>query len=515
MTEVTFGPFRLDFDQRQLTRGGEPVVLGSRAMDLLCVLAAARGDLVTKNELLSRVWPDVVVEENNIQVHVSALRKALDVGQDVASCIVTVPGRGYRFAGLSAATSVSRNPDTLRPPLQVPDRPSIAVLPFANLSGDVDQEYFADGISEDIITALTRYRWFFVIASNSSFSYKGQATDVKQVAAELGVRYILQGSVRKSAQRVRVTAQLVDASSSIQIWAERFDRDLAEIFSVQDEITERVAGAIEPELLKHEGGQAAQRATGSLTTWDLVRQGTWYFHQLAEPTHLRSRELFREAVRLDPQFPEAHMWLARAGTSIVSYGWAKDEPAEMKEAMEAGIRALQLDEKDAYAQYAMAMAHIFSCSMESAIRFAQKSVELSPSFALGHLVLGMARLYSGRAAEAVGPLEHGLRLNPYDPQNFHWFRILALAYYFSGQNELAVQAALKALNVRPSWPFTLETVAVCYAALNRLQDAKESIDRMRQLPGPRTDPTAPMKALNPAWAEQISAMLAKAERTPQ
>jgi TolB-like protein len=511
---MAFGPFQLDLDQRQLTRGGTPVVLGSRPMDLLCILAAARGQLVTKDELLSKVWPDVIVEENNIQVQVSALRKALGDGQDGASYIVTVPGRGYRFAGSSTASLVL-DAEALQPPLRVPDRPSIAVLPFTNVGGDAEQESFADGISEDIITALTRHRWFLVIARNSSFSYKAQPTDVKQVATELGARYVLQGSVRKSAQRVRVTAQLVDASSGIQIWTERFDRELAEIFSVQDEIAEKVAGAIEPELLKHEGGQAAQRATGSLTAWNLVRQGTWYFHQLTEATHLRSRALFREAVRLDPQFPEAHMWLSRAGTSIVSYGWAEDEPAEMKEAMEAGIRAVQLDEKDAYTQYAMAMAHIFSCSMESAIRFAQKTIDLSPSFALGHLVLGMARLYSGCAAKAVEPLEHGLRLNPYDPQNFHWFRILALAHYFSGQNEPAIQAALKALNVRPSWPFTLETVAVCYAALDRLPDAKECIDRMQRLPGPKTDPIAPMKALNPDWAEHLSAMLRKATGVPQ
>ena len=301
-------------------------------------------------------------------------------------------------------------------------------------------------------------------------------------------------------------------STSAQIWAERYDREVADVFAVQDEITERVAGAIEPELLKHEGGQAAQRIAGSLSAWDLVRRGTWYFHQLTEATHLRSRELFREAVDLTPQLAEAHMWLARAGTSIVSYGWADDEMAEMKEAMDAAIKAVQFDEKDAYAHYALAMAHIFSCSMQPALRFAQKSVDLSPSFALGHLVLGMAQLYSGNAAVAVQSLEHGLRLNPYDPQNFHWFRMLALHHHFSGRSDFALEAALKALSIRPSWPFSLETVALCYAALGRPHDAKRSLVRMRELPGPRTDPTMPLRMLNPAWSEQISAMLGKAER---
>jgi TolB-like protein len=512
MTEVAFGPFRLDLKQRQLTRGGSPVALGSRALDLLCVLVAARGQVVTKDQLLSQVWPDVVVEENNIQVHVSALRKALDSGDATASYIATLPGRGYRFIGLSDPLQPSEAVGVASPPLTVPERPSIAVLPFANLSGDVEQEYFAEGISEDIITALTRHRWFFVIARNSSFSYKGRHIDVKQVGAELGVRYVLEGSVRKFAQRVRVTVQLVAAGTGAQIWAERYDRDVADVFAVQDDITERVAGAIEPELLKHEGGQAAQRSIGSLNVWDLVRRGTWYFHQLTEATHLRSRELFREAVHLAPELAEAHIWLARAGVSIVSYGWAEDDVAEMKEAMDAAIKAIQLDERDAYAHYALAMAHIFSSSMQPALRFAQKSVDLSPSFALGHLVLGMARLYSGDAAGALRPLEHGLRLNPYDPQNFHWFRILALAYYFSGRTEVALEAALKALNVRPSWPFTLETVAVCYVALGQLQDAKETLDRMRQLAGRTTDPTMPLRVLNPTWSDQISAMLRSADR---
>lgn len=511
MTEVAFGPFRLDLTQRQLTRGGSPVVLGGRALDLLCVLVAARGQVVTKDQLLSQVWPDVVVEENNIQVHVSALRKALDSGHATASYIATVPGRGYRFVGLSNSLQTPEAASVARPSLTVPEKPSIAVLPFANLSGDVEQEYFAEGISEDIITALTRYRWFFVIARNSSFSYKGRHVDVKQVGAELGVRYLLEGSVRKSAQRVRVTVQLVDASTAAQIWAERYDRDVADVFTVQDEITERVAGAIEPELLKHEGGQAALRSIGNLNAWDLVRRGSWYFHQLSEATHLRSRELFRDAVNLAPQLAEAHMWLARAGTSIVSYGWAEDDVAEMKEAMDAAIKAAQLDEKDAYAHYALAMAHIFSCSMQPALRFAQKSVDLSPSFALGYLVLGMARLYSGNAAGALQPLEHGLRLNPYDPQNFHWFRILGLAHYFSGRTELALEAALKALNVRPSWPFTLETVVVCYVTLGRLEDAKESLELMRQFAGPSTDPTMPLRVLNPTWSDQISAMLRRAD----
>ena len=286
--DVQFGPFRLDLVRRQLTRDGAPVRLGARSMDILCVLAAAKGELVTKDQLMARIWPGNIVEENAIQVHVSALRKAIDDEQNSASYVVTVPGRGYRFV-CPAPSSGGRSASGAA--FGLPDKPSIAVLPFSNLSGDREQEYFADGIAEDIITALARARWFFVIARNSSFAFKGKAVEAKQIAQNLGVQYVLEGSVRKSGDRVRITAQLIDARAGIHVWGERYDRHLRDIFAVQDEITERVTGAIEPELLKSEGLRATARGISSLTAWDLVRQGTWQFHQITKPTHLRGREL--------------------------------------------------------------------------------------------------------------------------------------------------------------------------------------------------------------------------------
>ena len=207
-------------------------------------------------------------------------------------------------------------------PIEREHRPSIAVLPFANLGDEKEQEYLADCITEDIITALTRFRWFFVIARNSSFAYKGKSLDAKQVAQELGVRYLLEGSVRKSSQHIRISAQLVDATSGKHIWAERDDLELTEVFAIQDEIAERVAGAIEPELLRTEGAQAAARHTGNMTAWDLVRRGTWHFHQVTRENHLKARELFRQACELDPELPEAHLWLGRVSAGIVAYRWS-------------------------------------------------------------------------------------------------------------------------------------------------------------------------------------------------
>ncbi|TIQ02538.1 MAG: transcriptional regulator, partial [Mesorhizobium sp.] len=212
--------------------------------------------------------------------------------------------------------------------------------------------YLADGITEDIITALTRFRWFRVIGRNSSFVYRDKCLGSKQVAGELGVRYVLEGSVRRSGSHVRVSVQLVDAASASQIWAERYEMELAEAFAVQDAIAERITGAIEPELLKTESLPAGARHSGNVTAWDLVRQGTWHFHHVGQKTHLRARELFREACRLDPDLAEAHLWLGRVSAGIVAYGWSDRPSEDIREGLDAALVAVRLDEKNPYSHYA-------------------------------------------------------------------------------------------------------------------------------------------------------------------
>ena len=332
---------------------------------------------------------------------------------------------------------------------------------------------------------------------------------MKQVARELGVRYVLEGSVRRSGRRVRITAQLIDAATGTHIWAERYDRDLTDIFDVQDEITGQVAGAIEPELLKTEGLAAIGR-TEILSAWDLVRQGTWNFHQVTRETHLCARELFRRAIKLDPKLPEAHIWLARVSAGVCAYGWTEDPKSDLREGMRVALSAVQLDERNPYSHYALAIVSVFSGELEQAVRAAEKSIELSPSFALGHLVLGMARLFSGQPEAAIKPLEDGIRLSPFDPQNFVWFQVLSLAEYFAGNREAALQAALRALKVRPAWRPTLEVVALCYAGLNRLDEARAFVEQLHHLEKPPGDVFAQMKTNNPEWAASMSAMLEKA-----
>src|SRR6516162_580417 len=295
--EISFGRFRLDPVRRELRRDGKPVRLGSRARDILCVLASTGGAVVSKDELMERVWSGVVVEENNLQVHIRALRKALEGDDDGESWIVTVPGRGYRLLRPQQPPAVAE--PAPKPSLPSPDKPSLAVLPFVNLSGDPEQEYFADGMVEEIITTLSRIRWLFVVARTSSFSYKGQAVDVRQIGRELGVRYVLEGSVRKGGNRIRITYQLIDAGTGAHLSADHFDGPLEDVFELQDKVASSVAGVIEPVLQAAETERSTGRPTTDLTAYDLYLRAHAMIWSAAGriPEALR---LLEQAIARDP-----------------------------------------------------------------------------------------------------------------------------------------------------------------------------------------------------------------------
>lgn len=473
---------------------------------MLSALTASSGKVLTKAELMRAGWGDAAVEESNLSVQIAALRKQLGPTAEGGDWITTVPRVGYRFAGALKKEPTERIAEPSLAGTEREHRPSIAVLPFVDLSGEKEQEYLADGITEDIITALTRFRWLFVIARNSSFTYKHKSLDAKQIAQELGVEYLIEGSVRKSAQKIRISAQLVEAISGKHIWAERYDLEMTEVFAIQDDIAERVVGAIEPELLKTEGALAA-RHTGNITAWDTVRRGTWHFHQVTRENHLKARELFRQAARLDPELPEGHLWLGRVSAGLIAYDWSDNRIADLQEGTEAALRAVQLDERNPYAHYALAIVSAYAERFEQSISAARKAIEINPSFALGHLVLGMALLFSGHASEAIGPTEYGLRLSPYDPQNFVWFNILALARLFSGRAEAGLEAAARAFQVRPNWWVSLEVLICCYTALGKSDEARRCAQQMATLTKQPGDVLAPLKAHNPAWIEQITSAL--------
>jgi len=314
---LLFDRFRLDPRGGGLFRcaddGAEiPIALGSRALDILALLIDRRGDVVTKDEIVANVWRGALVEGSNLTVQISALRRVLEQGRAPGSCIQTVVRRGYRFVmPVSRGMRESAAEPGLGPgkPLQLPDVPSIAVLPFLNMSGDPEQDYFVDGMVEEIITALSRIRWLFVIARNSSFTYKGLAIDVKQVGRELGVRYVLKGSVRKAGERVRITAQLLDATTGTHLWADRFDGPLEDVFELQDKVASNVAGVIEPTLQAAETARSAGRPTSDLTAYDLYLRAYAMFWSSVEriPEALRLTE---QAIARDPSYGPTLAWAA-------------------------------------------------------------------------------------------------------------------------------------------------------------------------------------------------------------
>lgn len=506
-----FGSFMLDAARGTLLRDGAPLTIGHRGLSLLQALVKANGQAVTKAELMDAAWPRAVVEESNLSVQIAALRKLLGSAPGGGEWIATVARIGYRFCYPVTVREAQVDGPVSRDLADSAVRPSIAVLPLVNMGGDVEQEYFADGVTEDIITALSRFRWFFVIGRSTSFAFKGRSASAKEVARELSIRYVLEGSVRKSAQRVRISVQLIDAASESQLWGEHYDFDLGDMFAVQDTLAEQVAGAIEPELLKMESALvAARRPGGDMTVWDLVHRGTWFFHQVNRASHLQARELFRQACKLGPDFPQASIWLARVSAGLVAYGWSDNEEADLQEGIEAAVRAIHADEKNPYAHYALAITSVYASVFDQAIRAAERAVELTHSFALGHLVLGMARLFSGDAEGAIEPLEHGLRLNPFDPQNFVWCNTLTYAHLFAGHADRALGWAERALEIRPYWSPAIESAACCHVVLGHREAARECAEHLVGVPKLSGDALAPLKRHNPRWSDDMTAWLGEA-----
>jgi TolB-like protein len=501
-----FGPFLLDTARGTLTRDGGAVAVGQRGLRILQTLLEAGGEPVSKADLMRRAWPGLVVEDSNLSVQVTALRKLLGPSpDDGAEWIVTVPRLGYRMPFVAAVE------DTHLAPLEPDDvdlggRPGIAVLAFTHLGDDPTQEYLADGITEALITALTRFRWFSVTGRNASHVYKLHPVKRREAAAELGVRYLVEGSVRRSGERLRISTQLVDATSDRCLWAERYDRADTDLFEVQDAIVHQVAGAIEPELLKSTGQQASRRRAGGVTAWELVAQGSWFFHHVTQPTHLKARELFRQAGRLEPELTEARLWLGRVNAGLVAYGWSDDPARDLGEGQAAALEAVQLDEKNPYAHYALAIVSNYLDDFALALRSAEKAIDLSPSFALGHLVHGMAALYAGDTGRAAPSLEHGLRLNRYDTQNFVWYNVLALACLFAARPKDGLRHALAALQVRPSWRPSMRTATAAHAALGHRDAASQWSRKWSEAPA-AADALQPLWRCNPRWADEMEHLL--------
>jgi adenylate cyclase len=387
------------------------------------------------------------------------------------------PVRVYRIDLSGTDTdSVSRGSDAGGLPL--PDKPSIAVLPFENMSGDPEQEFFADGMAEEIITALSRYRWFFVIARNSSFTYKGRAVDVTQVAKELGVRYVLEGSVRKAGNRVRVTAQLIDATTGNHIWAERYDRELDDIFALQDDITEAIVAAIEPELGGVERERAFRKLPGSLDVWGLYQRGLWHIYQFTREDRIEALSLFKQARELDSKFGPAHAGVSFAHFLAVYLGYTEDREADLANCYEAARKSVECDEKDPVGHWVLARAHLLRGEHERAIAEFTTAIELNPSFAQGYYNLGWALVQAGRPVEALPHLDKAYRLSPHDPLVFAFMNVRSLALVLMGDLEQAFEWAAKATRQPHAHFHTFAIAAVCAALFGREDEARRAVDEI-------------------------------------
>ncbi|AJD44328.1 adenylate cyclase 5 (plasmid) [Rhizobium gallicum bv. gallicum R602sp] len=351
-----------------------------------------------------------------------------------------------------------------------PPKLSIAVLPFANMSGDVEQEYFADGISEDIITALSKLPQLFVIARNSSFTFKGKNVHVQEVGRNLGVRYVLEGSVRRSGNRVRITAQLIDAASGGHLWAERFDRDLTDIFAVQDDVTQQIVDALAINLTEGDRQRMAPEHTGNVEAYDYFLRGRELWHRLTKETNIAARDLLQRAIELDPNFASAHAFLAL--THVLDYlnGWSPSPPSSREQAEELARRAVALDDRDPRAHWALSIVELYSRRHDMAISEAQHAIILNPNFAEGHVSLGEALYYSGRPDEALKHFDEAKVLNPYFPDVLLHFQ--ALASFQLGRYEQAVGLLKERLTRNPVTDVSRALLASSYGHLCRFDEAR-------------------------------------------
>ncbi len=480
-----FGSFRLAPAERQLLCNGAPVELGARAFDLLVALVRRNGRLATKDDLMAEVWPRAVVEENNLQAHISALRKVLAQDADGQGYLVTVPGHGYRFIAevtRESAPGPEAEGSASRPAAPAGDKASLAVLPFQNMSPDPEQEYFADGIVEEVITALSRMGWLFVIARNSSFAYKGRAVDVKQVGRELGVRYVLEGSVRKSGTRVRITGQLIDATTGAHLWADRFDGTLNDIFDLQDEVTASVVGQIAPRLEEAEIRRAKHKPTGSLDAYDCFLRGMASQYRWTSESISEALGFFYKAIELDPDFAAAYGAAAWCYVHRKHWGWTTDRAREIVETARLARRAAELGKNDPVALGTGGIALTFVVGeLDEGAALIERALALNPNLATVWLVSGWQMIYLGEPNLAIEHLNRAMRLSPFDPFTFILHGGLAHAHFFAGRYDEALAWARKAIQGRPDWRAGLRIIAAAAALSGRLDEARQVMASSREL----------------------------------
>ena len=454
-----FAGHTLDADRRELRLGTKTIAVEPQVFDLLIYLLENRDRVVSKDDLIASVWNGRIVSDSTLASRVNAARRAVGDSGDAQKLIRTISRKGLRFIGAVRTEPHCEAPPFAREPslhdlhtqsrqaLRQPDRPAIAVLPFVNMSGDTEQEYFSDGISEDIITGLSKLRWFLVIARNSSFIYKGKSVHMRQIAEELGVRYVVEGSVRKGGDRVRITAQLNDAATGSHIWAERYDRELADVFAVQDEITEAIVATIEPLLYAAEGFRAQRKAPDSLDAWDLVMRALSHHWRVTRQDNVVAQALLEKATVIDPNYGQALGVLATSYMFSAHMGWA--ELATVAPiAGRAALAAMQVDGADPWAHFALGCVCLFARRFDDALTELELALLLNPSFSLAQGYYGLALSYCGRWEEGAAAANRALRLSPRDPLSAVYYGIVAYAQFVGRNYQQAALLARQAIRQR-------------------------------------------------------------------
>lgn len=491
-----FGDYVLDPERRELTRGSEAIAIGPQVFDLLLYLVQNREHVVSKNTLLDMVWSGRVISESTLSSHINATRKAISDSGGEQRLIRTIARKGFRFVGDvreiqsgDSPASVNTEPDgsSKTPPeaRTLLYQPSIAALPFLNLSGDSEQEYFTDGVVEDIISALSRFHWLFVIARNSSFTYKGRAVDVKQVGRELGVRYVLEGSVRKAKNRMRIAGQLIDASTGAHLWAERFEGVLGDIFELQDQITTNVVGAIAPRLERAEIERAKHKPTESLDAYD-------YYLRATANLHFGSREAVDEALRLlhkaierDSEYAAAYAMAAWCHLWRKINGWMNDRAREMVEGTRLARHAVKLGKDDAVAltRAGSALAHLAG-DLDGSVALLERAKMLNPNLAAVWFLGGFVRVWLGDPDSAIAHFTQAIRLSPLDPEMYRMQAGMAAAHLFAKRFDEASSWAAKSFRDLPTFLIVAAFAAASHALAGRTDEARRAMQHLRLL-----DPT--------------------------
>lgn len=489
-----FGEYAFDTDRRELHRGGDAVSIAPQAFDLLDYLIRNRERVVSKDDLISAIWSGRNVSDAALTTRLNAARAAIGDSGEEQRLIRTIPRKGFRFVGtvqeshkLAVQALAGSSP---QPPLPLPDKPSIAVLPFISLSSDPDQAYVADGIAEDIITALSRFRALFVIARNSSFTYKARAIDVKQVGRELGVRYLLEGSVRKNANRVRITAQLVDASTGAHLWADRFEGGNEDLFNLQDKITESVVGAIAPELQQAEIERARRKPTERLDAYDFFLRGMARevadlgggLEQSTIEGTSDALRLFYRAIELDPEFASAYGLASLCYAQRKAFGWMNDRQREIAEAERLARRAVQLGRDDAMALATGGYVLAFVVhELEAGIAAIERALVLNPNFAAAWLYLGWTKVWRCQSEAAIEHLERAVRLNPLGRGIAGTYAAMATAHFFANRYDQASNWAEMLLRQYPTSHPGLRISVASNALAGKTMEARRAVAELLKL----------------------------------